>query len=133
MFIAAAVLAAAPAVATPATPAQLEMETWRAFKSKRAAEVKSLLEPGFVGLYADGAHDLATEMQALKRVTILNYALSSFKSRTIDADDVLLTYSATLKAKVEGKPLSERLWVASLWHLDNGRWRTAYHTEIRAK
>jgi len=133
IVIAAALLAAGPAFAKPATPAQLEMESWRAFKAKDVERIRSLFEPGFVGLYADGTHDLARELQGLKRVTIGDYRLSSFKSRRIDADDVLLTYEADLKATVDGKPVSERLWVSSLWHLDHGRWLTAYHTEIKAK
>src|SRR5690242_1234422 len=77
IVIAAALLAAAPAFAKPATPAQLEMETWRAFQAKRVAEIRSLFAPDFVGVYADGTHDLARELQTLNEVTIQDYTIAN--------------------------------------------------------
>jgi hypothetical protein len=129
----AAVLLASAAGAKPTTPAQLETETWRAFQAKNVSEIRSLFAPDFVGVYADGTHDLARELQSLQHVTIEDYKLDDFRSRTVDADDVLLTYAADLRASVDAKPVSERLWMASLWHRSGGRWLCVYHTEIKAK
>jgi hypothetical protein len=129
----AAVLLASAAAGKPATPAQLETETWRAFQAKNVSEIRSLFAPDFVGVYADGTHDLARELQSLQHVTIEDYKLDDFRSRTVDADDVLLTYAADLRASVDAKPVSERLWMASLWHRSGGRWLCVYHTEIKAK
>jgi hypothetical protein len=133
LIIAAAVLAATPAFGKPATPEQLELETWRAFKAKNVAEIRSLFAPDFIGLYADGTHDLTRELQSLQHVTIEDYKIVDLRSRTVDADDVLLTYAADLRALVDSKPASERLWMASLWHRQGGRWLCVYHTEIKAK
>jgi hypothetical protein len=133
LIVAAAVLTAVPAGAKPASPTQLEMETWRAFRAKNVTEIRSLFAPDFVGLYPDGTHDLARELQALQHVTIENYKLADLKSKAVDANDVLLTYSADFGAVVDGKPVSQRLWMASLWHRSGGRWLCAYHTEIKAK
>ncbi|MGN6057045.1 MAG: nuclear transport factor 2 family protein [Sphingomicrobium sp.] len=130
---AAAVLAASPVFAKPATPAQLELQTWRAFKAKDVGEIRSLFAPDFVGVYADGTHDLARELQSLQHVTIQDYRLLRLSSRTVGADDVLLTYAADLHALVDAKPTSQRLWMASLWHRQGGRWLCVYHTEIKAK
>ena len=130
---AAAVLAASPVFAKPATPAQLELQTWRAFKAKDVGEIRSLFAPDFVGVYADGTHDLARELQSLQHVTIQDYRLLRLSSRTVGADDVLLTYAADLHALVDAKPASRRLWMASLWHRQRGRWLCVYHTEIKAK
>jgi len=133
IVIAAAVLAAGPAFAKPATPAQLEMETWRAFQAKRVAEIKSLFAPNFVGVYADGTHDLARELQSLNQVTIQGYRIANLQSHAQDADDVMLTYSADVRLLVGKKQVAQRLWSASLWHFNAGRWLCTYHTEIKAK
>jgi len=133
LLAAAAVLAANPVFANRLTPAQLELQTWRAFKAKNVGEIRSLFAPDFVGVYADGTHDLARELQSLQHVTIMDYSLSDLSSRAVDADDVLLTYAADLHARVDSKPISQRLWMASLWHRQGGRWLCVYHTEIKAK
>jgi hypothetical protein len=132
-ILAAALLAAAPALAKSATPAQLEMETWRAFQAKRVAEIKSLFAPDFVGVYADGTHDLARELQSLNQVTIEGFTIANIQSHAQDADDVLLTYSADVRLLVGKKLLAQRLWIASLWHFNGRRWLCTYHTEIKAK
>ena len=129
----AALLAASPALARPAGPAQLERETWLAFKAKRVAEIRSMFAPGYVGVYADGTKDLERELEGLKRVTIENYSLSDFTSREVDPDNVLLTYAADVHLSVDGRRVSERLWIASLWHRSKDHWLTAYHSEIKAK
>lgn len=133
MIIAAAVLAASPAVAKAPTPAQLEMETWRAFQAKRVAEIKSLFAADFVGVYADGTHNLARELQSLNQVTIKDYRIANLQSHAEDADDVMLTYSADVRLLVGKKEVAQRLWTASLWHFDGRRWLCTYHTEIKAK
>ena len=133
VMTAAAVLAAASASAKPATPAQLEMQTWRAFQAKRVAEIRSLFSPDFVGLYADGTHDLARELQSLNQVTIKDYRIAGLETHAQDADDVMLTYSADVQLLVAKKPIAQRLWIASLWHFNGSRWLCTYHTEVRAK
>ena len=133
IVIAAAVLAAGPAFAKPATPAQLEMETWRAFQARRVGEIKSLFAPDFVGVYADGTHDLARELQSLNQVTIEDYKIGNFQNHAQDADDVMLTYSADVRLLMGKKVVAQRLWMASLWHFNGSRWLCTYHTEIKAK
>lgn len=133
IVIAVAVLAGAPAFAQSATPAQLEMQTWRAFQAKRVAEIKSLFSPDFVGVYADGTHDLARELQSLNQVTIKDYKIVNLRSHAQDADDVMLTYSADVRLLAGKKLMAQRLWMASLWHFDGRRWLCTYHTEIKAK
>lgn len=117
----------------PASPAQLEMEAWRAFQAKRVGEIRSFFAPDFVGLYADGTHDLGKELAPLKHVTIRSYRLSSLESHALDANDVLLTYCADVRATVDNRPVSDRLWIASLWRREQGKWLTVYHSEIKAK
>lgn len=133
LLAAAALLAAAPALGKPATPEQLERQTWTAFKAGRASEFKAMFAPNFVGIYADGSHDLAREMQVLNHVRIERYRLSDMVSHAVDEDDVLLTYTADVQDRVDGKPIRDRLQTASLWHRNGGRWLCVYHTEIRAK
>jgi hypothetical protein len=133
IIIAAALFAAPPAFAKPATPVQLEMQTWQAFQAKRVPEIKSLFDPEFVGVYADGTHDLARELESINQVTIQDYKIANLRSHSEDADDVMLTYSADVRLLVGKKAVAQRIWVASLWHLSGGRWLCTYHTEIKAK
>ena len=133
VLAAVALLGAAPASAKPSTPAQLERQTWEAFRAKNVSEIRSLFAPDFVGVYEDGTHDLPRELQSLQHVTIEDYKLTDVTSKAVDSDDVLLTYAADLRALADGKPVSERLWMASLWHRGGGRWLCVYHTEIKAK
>lgn len=122
-------IAAAPAP----TPVQLETETWKAFQAKRVGEIRSLFSPDFVGLYADGTHDLARELRSLNELTIKDYKLTPMRSRTLDADNILLTYGADAQLQVGKKVVPTKLWMASLWHREGGRWRCVYHSEIKAK
>jgi hypothetical protein len=122
-------IAAAPAP----NPTQLEMDVWKAFQAKRVGEIKSLFSRDFVGLYSDGTHDLARELQSLNEVTIKDYKLTPMHTRTLDADDVLLTYGADVHLLAAKKLISERIWMASLWHREGGRWLCVYHSEIKAK
>ena len=133
LLMAAALLAAAPALAKPATPEQLERQTWEVFQAGRTADFKSMFAPDFVGLYVDGTHDLAREMQVFDHIKIEHYMLSDMVRHVVDADDVLLTYHADVQGNVDGKPTSGRLQTASLWHREGGRWLCVYHTEIKAK
>jgi hypothetical protein len=133
LFVAAALAVASPAFAAPASPEQLERETWSAFQAGNAKEFRSMFAANFVGLYADGVHDLAREMEVMNHVRIDGYALSDMKTHVVDANDVLLTYAADVRDRVDGKPGSGRLEVASLWHRDRGRWLCLYHTEVKAK
>lgn len=133
ILVLAAALAATSAAANATKPEQLEKDTWAAFKSNDVTRIRSLFAPDFVGLYPDGTHDLTKELESLKHVAIKQYRFVDFRSRTIGRDDVLLTYAADLDADVDGKPVSERLWMASLWHRYGTRWRCAYHTEMKGK
>ena len=131
--LAAALLAAAPAFAKPATPAQLEMETWRAFQAKRVPEIKSLFAPDFVGIYPDGTHDLARDLQGLGQATIEDYKITDMQSHAMASDGVMLTYGAAYHLRVGPKMLSRKMWMASLWQRRGGRWLCIYHAEIPAK
>lgn len=133
IVIAVAVLTAAPAFAKPATPAQMEMETWRAFQAKRVGEIKSLFAPNFVGLYPDGTHDLARDLQGLNQATIKDYNVTDMQSRAMGPDGVMLTYEAAYHLHVGSNVLARKMWMASLWQRQGGRWLCVYHAEIPAK
>jgi len=128
-----ALLTAAPAIAPTPPPTQLEIKTWEAFKAKRTSEFKSFFSPNYTGLFADGQHGLSWDMKSIRRVNLHSYSLSPFRTRQIDADNVLLTYSADVRGTALNRPFSRRLWVASLWHRFGKDWRAVYHTEIRAR
>jgi hypothetical protein len=133
LFVVIELLASTPGLAKPTTPAQLEALAWRLMKPYREDEIRALFAPDLVTLYPDGRHNRAQEMRNIRSVKLRYYALGKIKSQSIDADNVLLTYSVDLRATVGTTPISGRRWVASLWHRDHGKWLTVYHTEMKAK
>jgi len=132
-FVAAELLGTTPAFAKPMTPAQLEALAWRLMKPYREEEIRALFAPDLVTLYADGRHDRAQEMRNIGSLKLRSYELGRIRSHSIDADNVLLTYSVDLRGTVGTRPISGRRWVASLWHRNHGKWLTVYHTEMKAK
>jgi|SRR5690348_6366184 hypothetical protein len=128
ILMAAALLGAAPASARLTSPAQYEMEIWRAFKAQDMPEIRQLFAPD-VGVYSEQAYGLVRKMQ---HVTIQRYKLGKMSSSTVAGGDVRLIYTMAVRGLWDGKPLSERLLVASLWHRDRARWRCIEHAELSA-
>jgi hypothetical protein len=133
VLVAFELLGATPALAKPTTPAQLEALGWRLMKPYREEKIMALFAPDLVTLYADGRHNRAQEMRNISSFKLRDYELGRIRSHSIDADNVLLTYSVDLRGTVGTRTVSGRRWVASLWHRSHGKWLTVYHTEVKAK
>lgn len=128
-LIGAVTLFASPSVAKPFDPVALEKATWAAFRDKNAAAFSALIAPDYVGIYADGRHDKAIDMQLIRKTTLRSFSLSDFKTQRLDPRDVLVTYAADVTSAT-GR---NHVWNASIWRLERGRWMTVYHTEVVAK
>lgn len=129
----AASLITAPGIAAPVTPLARELAVWDAVKAKRMGVFAASMTPNFVGVYAWGTHSRADELRVVRNQTLRSYALANFSSRLVDADDMLVTYTADVQGSEDNKSFSGRYWNTSLWHRTGGRWLTVYHGEVKAK
>ena len=126
-------VALAPVSAQAATPLQKETSVWQAFKDKNAKAFSAMLSPNYVGLYDDGVYSRAKELDSLKNAKLESFKLSSFVSRMIDADDMLMTYVVDVKGMMAKTDISGKYQAASVWHRTGNSWLGVYHTEIKAK
>jgi len=132
-IVAPAAIAAMPIAAHAATPLQKETAVWQAFKDKKADAFKAMFAPTYVGLYSDGAYDVAHEMDSLKNAKLESFKISDFKSQMIDSNDMLMTYLVDVKGTIGKDDVSGTYHSASVWHRSGTKWLGVYHTEIKAK
>ena len=130
-------VAMTPFAAQAVTPQQKETSIWQAFKDKKADAFKGMLAPDFVAVYEDGVHDRNHEMDSLKATKLDSFAISDFKHKLIDPEDVLMTYTVVVKGSQGKTDVSGKYYATSVWHRSGtgsaARWRGVYHSEIKAK
>ena len=130
-------VALTPFAAQAVTPQQKEASIWQAFKDKKADAFKGMLTPDFVAVYEDGVHDRNHELDSLKTTKLDSFAISDFKHKLIDPEDVLMTYTVDVKGTQGKNDISGKYRATSVWHRSgngsNATWRAVYHSEIKAK
>src|SRR5205814_8412497 len=100
---------------------------------KNATAFAAMIAPTYAGIYAEGPATLATDLKTLKGSKIIGFKIGNFKSRMVDDNDMLTTYSVDVKGSVGKADVSGRYWAASLGHRTGNKWLTVYHTEVKAK
>ena len=126
-------LIVAPVSANAATPLQKETSVWQAFKDKKSDVFGAMFAPAYIGLYEDGLATKAKELDNLKKSNLASFKIDKFDSRTIDPDDMLMTYDVDVKGTMGKQDVSGKYHAASLWHRTGKAWLAVYHTEIKAK
>ena len=129
--VATAILAA-PASSATLNPLARETAVWDAVKAKKMDLFAASMTPDFVGVYAWGTHDRAQELRVVRHQTLRSFRIANFRTRMVDADNMLATYTADVDGTEDGKSFSGRYWNTSLWHRSGERWLTAYHSEAKA-
>jgi hypothetical protein len=128
-----AALAAAPAAAQPApTPSDLlaqENAVWQAVADQRLDAFAAFLARDYVGVYPDGFKDAAQEVAAVRGITLARFQISDFVVRTVDANDVVVTYRIDGSGTNQGHDFAGRFNISSYWHRTGRQWRVALHTE----
>jgi hypothetical protein len=110
-----------------------ETAVWENVKNKRMDALQGAFTDGYAGIYDAGIVDRAGEMNNIKQTTVNSYRIDNFRARPIDAQNVLLTYTAPLDVTMNGTHATGTYHVMSVWHRTNGRWQTATHTEVKAQ
>jgi hypothetical protein len=91
------------------------------------------MTPNFVGVYAWGTHNRDQEVRVVRNQTLRSFAIANFQTRMVDADTMLMTYTADVRGSEDHKSFSGRYWNTSLWHRTGGKWLSVYHSEARTK
>jgi hypothetical protein len=123
------------AAATPAGPTQADLEAkehqvWDAIKAKNWDAFAALLADDFVIVGGDGVMTKAQMLGDMKKYDLTEYTLSDFHLTKVDADLVVLAYTASEKSTYDGKPSSGKpAYASSAWVNRGGKWLAAYHQE----
>ena len=131
LWIAASAFAANAATAAPPSPLQRENAVWEAVKAKHMDVFEASMSPGFVGVYGEGTHDRARELDVVRTQRLRSFAIRNFHTVMVGDDDMLMTYSADVRGTYKGDSFSGRYWNTSLWHRTGGKWLTVYHGEAK--
>ena len=131
-WIAAAVLAVTPALTSAMSPLERETAVWKAVQEKQMHVFAASMAPNFVGVYSEGTHDRARELNVVRTQRLRSFAIRNFRTLMVDPDDMLMTYSADVQGTYKGDSFSGRYWNTSLWHRSGGRWLTVFHGEAKA-
>jgi hypothetical protein len=132
-WIAATAVVASPATATTLSPLARETAVWNAVKAKKLDVFAASMAPSFVGVYAFGLHDRAHEIRVVSDQTLRSFVLRNFHARMIDANNMLMTYTADVVGTEDKESFAGRYWNTSLWHRSGEKWLTVYHGEVKAK
>jgi hypothetical protein len=131
--IAFVLLAAAPAAAQPVpSPGALaaqENAVWQAVADHRYDAFAAFLARDYVGVYAEGFRDAAQEVAAIRGVTIARFQISDFVVRSVDSNDVVVTYRIDVSGSAGGQDYAGRFNISSYWHHAGRQWHVALHTE----
>jgi hypothetical protein len=133
LYVAAAAVIAAPAVAAPMNPLQRETAVWQAFKARNVNAFKAMIGPSYVGMYAAGPCSATCELQSMHKTSLRSFKISNFHSEMIDPDDMLATYAVDANGTMGKASVTGRYWTTSLWHRSGNSWVTVHHSEIKAQ
>jgi hypothetical protein len=130
-----AALAAAPAAAQPApSPSTLlaqENSVWQAIADQRFDAFAAFLARDYVGVYPDGFKDAAQEVAAIRGITLARFQISDFVVRSVDPNDVVVTYRVDGSGTDQGHDFAGRYNISSYWHRAGRQWHVVLHTETQ--
>jgi hypothetical protein len=107
-----------------------ETAAWEAVKKKDWDAFAKLMADDYFEVEDDGVHDKATSVAMVKDFDLSDYTLSDWKMTSIDANAVLITYTANVTAKFKGEAFPAGPWrEASAYVSRNGEWLAIYYQE----
>jgi len=133
-FTLAAFLAAPAAAQTAPSPSALlaqENAVWQAVADHKFDAFAGYLARDYVGVYPDGFKDAAQEVAAIRGVTLSAFQISDFVVRSVDANDVVVTYRIDLSGSEGGHAVAGRYNISSYWHRSGRQWRVELHSETQ--
>jgi hypothetical protein len=111
-----------------------ETAAWEAVKKKDWDAFTKLMADDYIEVEDDGVHDKAASVQMVKDFDLSDYTLSDWKMTSIDANAVLITYSANVTAKFKGETVPAGPYRESSAYINrNGEWLAIYYQETLAE
>ena len=133
--IAFAIIAAAPATAqtgpSPGALAAQENAVWQSIADHRPEAFAAYLGRDYVGVYPEGTRNAAQEIEDIRALNLTRFQISEFVSRTVDANNVVVTYQVDMSGSAQGQNFAGRFNVASYWHRNGRQWRVLLHSQAQ--
>ena len=107
-----------------------ETAAWEAVKKKDWDGFAKLMADDYVEVVNDGVHDKAASVQSVKDFDLSDYTLSDWKMTSIDANSVLITYTANVTGKFKGEAIPAGPYRESSAYVNrNGEWLAIFYQE----
>ena len=111
-----------------------EKASWDAIQKKDWDGFGKMLASDYIEVLDDGVHDKASSLTAIKDFDLSDVTFTDWKMLTIDKDAVIITYTATAKAKFKGQDVPPGPYrEASVYVNRNGEWVTVFYQETLAR
>ena len=111
-----------------------EKASWDAIKTKDWEGFGNTLASDYIEVLDDGVHDKAATLAGIKDFDLSDVTFADWKMLPIDKDAVVLTYTATVKAKFKGEAMPPGPYrEASAYVNRNGEWVTVFYQETVAQ
>jgi hypothetical protein len=130
---------AEPATTTAAAPTEAEATAkekaaWDAIKKKDFEGFASMLAADQIFVGPDGVYDKAGTINGLKTFELIEATFSDWRFLPIDADAFVITYTANVRSRMDGKDMPAESWRnSSAWVNRDGKWVSVYHQESLVK
>ena len=110
-----------------------EKASWDAIKQKDWDGFAKTLASDYIEVLDGGVHDKASTLTEIKDFDLSDVTFADWKMLTIDKDAVIITYTATAKAKFKGEAVPPGPYrEASVYVNRNGEWVTVFYQETLA-
>jgi hypothetical protein len=108
----------------------LDKQGWKAWKDNDPEWFQKNVTDGFLSISSDGVSNKAQVVEATPTsCKVKSYALDNFKFVRLDANTVLLSYSAKQDAVCDGKPAPAAIQVAVNYVRRGDRWLEAMYMQ----
>jgi hypothetical protein len=110
-----------------------ENAAWQAFKDKKAADFKKVVDHDMVGVYADGISGMKKELADMKKWDMKSFKITDFKAISDEPDVMVTSYKVTIEGAYNGKDASGTYNAGSVWKMEKGAWLAIFHTNIKVE
>ena len=126
---------AMPSLAAPDQEAIIAKEkaVWQAFKDKKVDDLRRLLSPDVVAVYADGIVKMQERLGDMSKNDMKAFSLSDFHVVMPGPDTAIIAYKSKMEGTSGEKDVSGDYNCGTVWNLKNGEWRTVFHSDMKAE
>lgn len=111
-----------------------EKASWDAIKMKDWDGFGKMLASDYIEILDDGVHDKASALTGVKDFDLSDVTFADWKMLPIDKEAVIITYTATAKAKYKGEAVPAGPYrEVSAYVNRNGEWVSVFYQETLAR